>query len=377
MAQLNVVKDKNNITFRDLRSVIFNLPKIDLHRHLEGSLRLSTLSEIAHQHGVDLPSWSPDELRPYVQVVEEDPPDFLGFLAKFKLLRRFYSSREAVMRVAYEAVTDAAADNIRYLELRFNPVALALNQGFSFEDVADWVTLATQQAQQDHNIQVRLIIQLGRHEPQYARHLVEIAADRQTQGIVAIDLAGDEINYPITPHFEEVFNWGRKQGLRVTIHAAEAGEASNVRIAVERLGAERIGHGIRAREDLGVMDLLKKKQITLEICPTSNLQTGLIPKLGLHPLFSFYQIGIPVTINTDDPSISNTTLTDEFQVAIHGAHVPFRVLPEMILNAARAAFLPEPEKERLVSWFEAALAKSMVSLTKYHGVTLLNSKGSS
>jgi adenosine deaminase len=341
---------------RDLRKIIYQMPKIDLHRHLEGSLRLVTLSEIAHQHGVDLPSWSPEELRPYVQVVD-DTPDFLGFLAKFKLLRRFYSSREAVMRVAFEAVADAAADNIRYLELRFNPAALALNQGFSFEDVADWVTIATQQAQQEYHIQVRLIVQLGRHEPQYAHQLAEIAADRQDKGIVAIDLAGDEINYPITPHFVEVFTWARKQGLHITIHAAEAGGPSNAREAVERLGAERIGHGVQSREDLAVMDLLKKRQITLEICPTSNLQTGIIPKLANHPLYSFYQIGIPVTINTDDPSISNTTLTDEFQVAMRGANVPFRAIPEMILNAARAAFLPQPEKIKLVQWFEQALKK--------------------
>jgi adenosine deaminase len=105
------------------------------------------------------------------------------------------------------------------------------------------------------------------------------------------------------------------------------------------------------------MDLLKKRQITLEICPTSNLQTGIIPKLANHPLYSFYQIGIPVTINTDDPSISNTTLTDEFQVAMRGANVPFRAIPEMILNAARAAFLPQPEKIKLVQWFEQALKK--------------------
>ncbi|MDX1524267.1 MAG: adenosine deaminase, partial [Anaerolineae bacterium] len=235
----------NNISLRDIRKIILNLPKIDLHRHLEGSLRLSTLSEIAHQHGVDLPSLSLEELRPYVQVVD-DTPDFLGFLAKFKLLRRFYSSREAVMRIAYEAVADAAADNIRYLELRFNPVALALNQGFSFEDVADWVTDATKKAQKEHAIQVRLIVQLGRHEPQYAFQLAEIAADRQDQGIVGIDLAGDEINYPITPHFVQVFTWAKKQGLRITIHAGEAGGAGNIREAIEKLGAERIGHGIRA-----------------------------------------------------------------------------------------------------------------------------------
>lgn len=359
MTRINSFHEKT-IKLRNLRNILFNLPKIDLHRHLEGSLRLSTLAEIAHQHGVDLPSWGLEELRPYVQVVD-DTPDFLGFLAKFKLLRRFYSSREAVMRIAYEAVADAAADNIRYLELRFNPVALSLNQGFSFEDVADWVISAAEQAQKDYPIQARLIVQIGRHEPQYAWQLAEIAADRRRKGIVALDIAGDEVNYPIAP-FVEVFQWARKQGLHITAHAAEAGPPKNVKEALELLHAERIGHGVRAKEDLSIIDLLKKHQATLEMCPTSNLQTGIIPKLARHPMYAFHQIGIPVTINTDDPSISNTTLTDEFLVATRGAGVPFKVLPQFILNAARAAFLPEAEKARLVDWFEKALSKSLSGL---------------
>lgn len=337
------------------------MPKIDLHRHLEGSLRLSTLAEIAHEHGVDLPSMSPEELRPLVQVVAGEAPDFLNFLAKFKLLRRFYSSREAVERIAYEAVADAAHDNIKYLELRFNPVALALNQGFDFEDVADWVIKATRAAQQDHDIQVRLIVQIGRHEPQYARQLAEIAADRQTGGIVGLDLAGDEINYPVTK-FIDVFQWARSHGLRVTIHAAEAGPPGNIKEAIDKLGAERIGHGVRAREDIAIMDLLNKKQIPLEICPTSNLQTGIIPKLSQHPIFAFYQLGIPVTINTDDPSISNTTLTDEFLMASGSAGVPFRDLCKMVIYAAQAAFLPDAEKTALVEWFQVKLKKHISEL---------------
>ncbi len=340
---------------RDLRTTLFNIPKIDLHRHLEGSLRLSTLAEIAHEHGVDLPSLSLEELRPYVQVVD-DPPDFLSFLAKFRLLRRFYSSREAVERIAYEAVADAAADNVRYLELRFSPVALALNQGFDFEDVVDWVILAVNRAQQEHDIQVRLIVLTNRHEPQYAPQLAEIAIDRKDKGIVALDLAGDEVNYPQLDPFEAPFKKAKAAGLHITVHAAEAGPATNARDAVTQLGAERIGHGIRIRENIAVMDMINREQITLEICPTSNLQTGTIPRLNQHPLFAFYQLGIPVTINTDDPSISNTTLTDEFLVTTGGVGVPFKALCDMIINAAQAAFLPEAEKLRLLDWFTKALA---------------------
>ncbi len=347
---------KRNIKPRDLRTTLFNIPKIDLHRHLEGSLRLSTLADIAHQHGVDLPSLSLEELRPYVQVVD-DTPDFQGFLAKFTLLRRFYSSREAVERIAYEAVADAAADNVHYLELRISPVALALNQGFNFEDVVDWVILAVNRAQEYYNIQVRLIVLTNRHEPQYANQLAEIAVDRKDQGIVALDLAGDEVNFPALDNFIEPFQWAKKQGLHITVHAAEVGPPINAKAAVEQLGAERIGHGIRVREDIAVMDFINRQQIPLEICPTSNLQTGALPRLSQHPLFPFYKIGIPVTINTDDPSISNTTLTDEFLMATGGAGVPFRALCQMILYAAKAAFLPEPEKARLVDWFTKVLSK--------------------
>ena len=194
-----------------------------------------------------------------------------------------------------------------------------------------------------------------------AETVLEITVDRQAGGIVGLDLAGDEIHYPIT-NFIDVFQWAKKQGLHVTIHAAEAGPPGNIKDAIEKLGAERIGHGVRAREDIAIMDLLNRKQVTLEICPTSNLQTGIIPKLGQHPLLAFYRLGIPVTVNTDDPSISNITLTDEFLVATVNVGVPFRDLCKMVIFAAQAAFLPEAEKAALVDWFRTALKKYVPDL---------------
>jgi adenosine deaminase len=344
----------NSTNQRGIRDVVAAWPKIDLHRHLEGSLRLSTLAEIAKEHGVDLPRWNLEAIRPYVQVVDEDP-DFQGFLSKFKLLRRFYSTREAVMRIAYEAVADAATDNIKYLELRFNPVALAKVQGFGYEEVAEWVVSATNDAQQDYDIQTRLIAQIGRDERiDVAQQVAEVAAAFQDQGLVGIDLAGDEIGFSAA-RFAGVFQWAKAQGLYVTVHAAEAGHASNIREAVELLGADRIGHGVRAMEDLSVMDLIIRHNITLEMCPTSNLQTGVISSLGQHPLWAYQQVGIRVTINTDDPSISSTTLTDEYMVALRGIGIPLRGIRHMVLTAAQAAFLPDPERQRLVDWFHQAL----------------------
>jgi adenosine deaminase len=340
--------------WRNLRPALAALPKIDLHRHLEGSLRLSTLAEIAHQHGVDLPSWSLEELRPYVQMVGE-PPNFQTFLSKFRLLRRFYSTREAVVRIGYEAAADAAADNVKYLELRFNPVAFSRMQGFSYLDVADWVASGVEAAQHDLDIQVRLIAQVPREEDvDIARHVAEVAVALQKRGFVGIDLAGDEVHYPVN-RFIKVFEWAKAQGLHITIHAAEVGPASNVRDAIELMHAERIGHGVHAREDLRVMDLLTRHNTALEMCPTSNVHTGAISRLGQHPLGAYQKIGIRVTINTDDPSVSNTTLTDEYLVALQDIGLSLRALRQTIITSAESAFLPEPERQRLVEWFNQAL----------------------
>jgi adenosine deaminase len=332
------------------------LPKIDLHRHLEGSLRLETLAEILHKHGVDLPRWSIEELRPYVQVVN-DPPDYHVFLAKFSLLRRFYSTPEAVQRIAYEAAADAAADNIKYLELRFNPVALAGAQGFSYGEVADWVCEAVQRGEADYNIKVRLIVQIGRDDSlETAWDIARVAIARQGHCVVGLDLAGDEVNYPAR-QFAEVFQSAKAAGLHITVHAGEAGTAQDVREAVELLGAERVGHGVHAAEDLEVIDLLRRRNVALEMCPTSNIQTGAVRMLGYHPLRAFHNIGLKVTINTDDPSVSNTTLTMEYMTAIVGIEMRLRDIQEMILNSAEAAFLPPEERAELVSRFRSALGK--------------------
>jgi adenosine deaminase len=258
-------------------------------------------------------------------------------------------------------VADAAVDNIKYMELRFNPVALAFHQGFGFEEVSDWVIAAVNKAQQDYDIRVQLIVQMGRHEPQFARRLAELAVARREQGIIALDLAGDEEHFS-AEKFIEVMHWARDQGMHIIAHAGECRNcpASNVYEAVEVIGAERIGHGVHAINDERVVELLKQKQITLEMCPTSNLQTGSIFSLVRHPLRYYHSLGIPVTINTDDPSISNITLTDEYLVACEGIGIHFSDLKVMILNAARATFLPDDERKKLIADFERDLAEFTV-----------------
>lgn len=331
----------------DLHEALRQFPKIDLHRHMEGSLRLETLAEVAREHGVNLPSYDIEELRPYVQFTD-DVPDFYNFLSKMELLRQFYSEDEAVERIAYEAVADASHDNIEYLELRVSPAGKQIPA----ERVMYNVVKAVERTTREYPIQVRLLVTIVREfGVKVAEEVLELALDYQDRGVVGLDLAGHEETHPGKP-FADVFQRARQAGLNVTIHAGEVGDASNVREAVELLGAQRIGHGVRAIEDHRVVRLLRERNVVLEVCPTSNLQTGVTHAFTQHPLRDLYHLAVPITINTDDPSISDTTLTDEYLVAVTAMGFSTRDIQKTILNAAHAAFLPQDEKQALIQKFQ-------------------------
>jgi adenosine deaminase len=348
-------RQNHHLTYSELKS----LPKIDLHRHLEGSLRLSTLVEIAQEYGMDLPAHEVEGLRPLVQMVNE-PPSFKSFLAKFKVLRRFYRSPETISRLAYEAVADAAADNVRYLELRFSPQALARLRGFSFSEVTDWVIAAVRQAAVDCNIQVGLIITLVRHDPlKSARRVAEVAFEHFDKGIVGLDLAGDEVHYPMTP-FRDLFVEAGRLGMGITVHAGEWSGADQVEEAIVGLQATRLGHGVRAVENSRTIKLVRERSVTLEICLTSNIQTGVVHSINHHPLVDLLDLDVLATLNTDDPSVSSTALTDEFQVAVQKLNLGYDELRRMTLNAAAAAFLPEPQRRELSASFASLLPEVAV-----------------
>lgn len=340
------VKRLSKTPDKEVYETLRQLPKVDLHRHMEGSLRLETLAEVAREHGVDLPSYDIEQLRPYVQFTD-DAPDFYIFLSKMELLRRFYSAGAAVDRIAYEAVADAANDNIKYLELRFSPAGKELRPW----EVMSNVVNAVRRASRDYSIQVGLLVTVVREfGVRVGEEVLELALAYQDQGIVGLDLAGHEETHSAAP-FADIFRRAREAGLHVTIHAGEVGGPDNVREAIELLGAQRIGHGVRAIEDDGVVQLLRDRGIPLEVCPTSNLQTGVTHAFTQHPLRELFHLGVPVTINTDDPSISDTTLTDEYLVTVETMGFSVSEIQQMILNSAQAAFLPPNDKRALVKRF--------------------------
>ncbi len=345
------------------------LPKIDLHRHLEGSLRLVTLTELARAYAIPLPSYDVEGLRPHVQMVEE-APDFHRFIDKFELLRRFYTSREAIQRITREAIIDAAQDGIIYLELRFNPLALARVQGFSFSDVVAWVLEATAEAEQETGLRTCLILQIPRQEPlAVANEIVDVAIANFGRWVRAIDLAGDEVNYP-PELFIEPFQRAFDAGLHITVHAGEAMGADSVRRAILHLHPQRIGHGVRSIENSSVIRMLYEQGIALEVCPTSNLHTGVVSTLAQHPLEDLLKLRLRVTLNTDDPGVSATTLTDEVLVAVEQISVAQSSIYRMLRHATEAAFIPEGERGELRARLAQVLADDPAGLQEFSATAL-------
>jgi adenosine deaminase len=331
------------------------LPKIDLHRHLEGSVRLETLVEIAREYGIEMPEYDVATLRPFVQMMPGETHNVQHFLGKFHTLRQFFRSPEIIQRVTREAIADAASDNIRYLELRFTPPALASIMECPFDAVIEWVCLAVAEAEATHDIQVRLILSMNRHESvRIGRRVLKAAMAFRDQGVVALDLAGNEQDFSAKP-FRKLFEEAKSKGLGVTIHAGEWAGAQNVQQAVTHLGADRVGHGVRVIEDPALVEWLAERGVVLEVCPTSNVQSGVVADWAQHPLIRLYRQGVLTTINTDDPVVSNITLSSELTSAVTYMALTMADVKQHILNAAQSVFLPEAERKELISRFETWL----------------------
>jgi adenosine deaminase len=332
-----------------------SIPKVDLHRHLEGSLRFSTLRELARSEAMDLPPTA--ELRSMVQIQAGEPLTFENFLSKFSTLRLFYRSPEIITRITREAIADAAADHVVYLELRFTPVALSKAQGYSLAQVMDWVIEGARDAQAEYGIAARLIASINRHEsPALAAQVSYLAAERIDEGIVGLDLAGNEADFSAEP-FAEILKNARRNGLHLTVHAGEWGSGDNIAQAISLFKADRIGHGIRILESPLAIDLALQEKTPLEVCITSNFQSGAVSPAECHPITRMAELGLNVTINSDDPGISQITLADEYRLACEGCKWPLSALQNRVIAAANASFLPAAEKENLARLLAARFSE--------------------
>lgn len=333
----------------ETRQFYFQLPKVDLHCHLDGSVRAATLYELGKKSGRKLPTDNLNEFKKYVSV-PSDCRSLTDFLRAFEFFYDFLKSPEAVERIAYELCEDAARENIIYLEVRFAPV-LQATENFPPEEVVRMALRGLAQGEKDFKIKTRAIICLYRSLPDELNEtMLAVAKKFRSRGIVGIDLAGDESHYE-TKLYEKFFLQARKYGFPITCHAGEAAGPESIYQAL-RLGARRIGHGVAAIKDEELLKILRREGIFLEVCLTSNVQTQVVKGYPQHPLPEFVRRQLLVTLNTDDRGVSDIDLTNEFELATKYFAFSRSVLVGFVANAVEGAFLDESEKRQLRLWLK-------------------------
>lgn len=333
-----------------MREQILKMPKIELHLHLDGAIRAETLLELAEQDGVELPTKDLAELHKYLQVAT-DCPSLGEYLSKFELPLAVMQTKNSLERVAYELCEILARENVRYFEVRFAP-QLHTRKGLRLDEVVAAVLDGLNEGQIEFNLKVGLILCALRHHPvELNVEIANLAGRFRDKGVVAVDLAGDEASYPVEDH-QLFFERAQELGLHITIHAGEASGAESIKKAIT-LGAERIGHGVSLFEDADLLEEVKAAQILLEICPKSNYHTKAVASISDHPAKKYFDQGLRINLNTDNPTVSETTLSAEYLSMIEELGFTFEDLRQMTVYAAEAAFLPESEKLELIKIFKA------------------------
>lgn len=321
------------------------LPLIDLHRHLDGNIRLETILELGQRHNLPLPAADVEGLRPHVQITAPQP-GVMAFISKMQWAVGVLVDYDACRRIAYENVLDAQKEGIDYVELRFSPWFMAEAHHLDPAGVVEAVVDGVAAGKRDSGMRANLIGIISRtYGPENAWKELESLLSQQ-QHLVGLDLAGDEANFPgelFIPHIRR----GRDAGWKITVHAGEAAGPESVWQAIRELGASRIGHGVHAAQDPALLDYLAQQRIGVESNLTSNVQTSTVPDYASHPLKLFLEKGILATINTDDPGISGITLKYEYEVAAPAAGLSPEQIRQAQRNALEVAFLSESEKAAL------------------------------
>ena len=325
--------------------LLTRLPKVDLHLHLDGSVKPETVLQLAQEQGIPLPDADMETIGRLMQV--DDQCDSLrDYLSKFDFVLPFLQTTEALERTAYEVVEQASLHRCHYIEVRFAP-QLHRSGGLTVDEVIRAVCSGLKRGEQTFGVMARaILICLRSHSYLMNAAVVEAAARFMDRGVVAVDLAGDEASYPAV-QFRSLFTIAKRQGIPITIHAGEAAGAENIYEAVTGLGAKRIGHGVRLLEDVRTLELVRELRIPLEMCPVSNIQTKAVPCWDAYPIRKFMELGIPVTVNTDNTTVSGTTITKEYLLLADKFRLSTTEIAQIILNGVEAAFLDASEKRDL------------------------------
>ncbi|MFA6618418.1 MAG: adenosine deaminase [Candidatus Neomarinimicrobiota bacterium] len=324
---------------------IHGFPKIDLHCHLDGSLRPETIMELADQQGVKLPYDSLEKMKKYLYC--ENATSLEDYLERFDVTLSVMQDEASLERVTYELCEDAAKENIRWLEIRYSPILHTQKRMLTVDNI-EAVFRGMRKAERDFNISGGVIVcGMRSFDPKISLELAELAVAYKNRGVIGFDLAGPEENYP-AKHHEEAFRLVLKNNINITIHAGEAYGAESIHQAVHYCGAHRIGHGTRLSEDGDLMNYINDHRICLEICLTSNLQTKSVASLDRHP-FKFYRdYGLRLSLNTDNRLMSNTTVTNELYIAYKTFDLSIDDIKDIIIDGFKSAFIHHRERTKLV-----------------------------
>ncbi|XXM70761.1 adenosine deaminase [Lysinibacillus sphaericus] len=324
---------------------IADMPKIELHCHLDGSVRPETIIDIAKRDGIRIPSLDIEEMKEEL-IAPLDCRSLDEYLEKFSIPNAVTQSKGNLKRVTFELFEDAAKEQVKYMEVRFAPL-LHTQQGLTVEEIIASVIEGMNEAEERFDIKGNIILSCMRTmAPERAFEVVEKGKAFLGKGVVAIDLCASE-EEGFCAEFIEPISLAREYGYRVTIHAGETGFGKNVLEAVEWLGAERIGHGVDIKDCEEAYQAVKSRQIVLEICPTSNVQTKAVTRFEDHPLYNFHRDGIKITINTDNRTVSDTTMAKEFNTVWNQFEMSDEDYRKIYMNSVEASFASEEVKEEL------------------------------
>ena len=328
------------------RSLLQRLPKVELHCHLDGSLRIPTILDLAKKDKVTLPTSDSDILSKLL-VIGKTRGSLEDYIKRFDITLSVMQTPQSLSRTAYELIEDVAKENVRYIEIRYSPI-LHTEKGMTMGESVEAVRNGLKRGQKDFGVKSGIIVCGIRNISAAASlKLADLTVQYKNKGVVGFDLAGAEENFPAKDH-QEAFYMILNNNINATIHAGEAYGPSSIHQAIHHCGAHRIGHGTRLKENKDLMNYVNDHRITLEICLTSNWQTKSIRSLKYHPLKYYYDQGIRVTINTDNRLMSGTTLTKEFLLAHKLFGFKLHDFREMIIMAMKSAFIPYAERKILI-----------------------------
>jgi adenosine deaminase len=323
-----------------------SLPKAELHCHLDGSMRVETILAMAKKDGVELPFYTPNELKSFL-VAGDNCKNLEDYLKAFLVTNAVLQTKENLTRAVLELCEDASEENVKVLEIRFSPL-LHVNKGLSMEEVVEAVLKGKTKAEKQLPIKVGIIIcGLRSTPPEKSLELAHITVKYKNKGIVGFDLAGPEENFPAKDH-REAFFYIINNNVNSTVHAGEAYGAESIKQAIHFTRANRIGHGTRLKEDEELLNYVNDHRIPLEMCVICNVQTQAVPSIEKHPIKEYLDAGIRVTLNTDNRLISDTTLTKEYKTVCDTFKLDKSDLKKIVLNGFKSVFLPLSEKKLLL-----------------------------